>query len=240
MIAKLAASLTLIILAAGVCREAEAYSFLFGTPLGSSGWDVHTPRGKKAATFEVTPDGVLTIDADAAVSFFYQTVPEEVAMSRSLSWRWRVLRDFEPTDLSVPGSDDRPIAFHVYFADPSAALSRKLMGGLGRLFGVPVSGRVITYVWGGREVPGTVIANPFMDEGEGVLIIRRPSGSDAIAWRDGDGSVAWRDEKVDLTRDYKMAFGTEATAVRAIAVSSDTDDTAAVARSQISEIELKP
>lgn len=221
-------SMALLCVTAG---DGHAFSFDFESPLKDANWNIHTPRGKDPAKFMVEEDGVLRVEADGSVSFLYQRVPEDAGAARTLKWRWRVVRDFEPTDLSLPGADDRPIALHVYFSDEESGLGKSLMGGLGRMFGFPVSGRVITYVWGGRDVPRTFIPNPFMDEGDGVLIIRQPSGS---------GEMEWRLEEADLSQDYKVAFGTDATAVRAIAISSDTDDTAAFAHAEISDLELHP
>lgn len=209
----------------------RAVELAFGPDLAAAEWSVYTPRKKAPATFSVERDGSLTVEADTAVAFLYRFVPKDLAESRTLSWQWRVDHDFAGTDLSKPGADDRPIAVHVYFADEEIGPMGRLTRGLGRLFGAPVSGRAITYVWGGHVAPRTMIPNPFMKDGEGVFVICQPSG---------DGDSDWRSEVMDLEQDYLAAFGDVPAAVSTIAVSSDTDDTRAYALARLRNLRLEP
>lgn len=209
---------------------AIAMDLKFTPDLKSAGWRIHTPRGMQAAQFSVESTGSLTVRADSQVAFLYTLVPDAPLPGRTLSWSWRVDKDFPGTDLSKPGSDDRPLAVHVYFADQDAGLLKRMGRGMAAMFGVPVSGRAITYVWGGRRSVGTMIPNPFMDDGEGVLVIKQspsitPTGQ-------------WIEEAVDLVADYETAFGGVPPAVSVIAVSADTDDTSAQSQAQIRDLRL--
>lgn len=219
-----------------ICSGSPAYALelVFTPDLKTADWKLHTPSGQTAAQFTVEEDGSLTVAASHAVAFLYCFVPDEGKTAASLSWEWRVTEDFAGTDLSQPGADDRPVAVHVYFTDQKPGLLKRMGRGLASLFGVPVSGRAITYVWGGRQPPGTMIANPFMKTGEGVLIIRQPSMP-----ADADAG-AWKRETVDLTADYRAAFGEAPSPVSVIAVSADTDDTGASAVAQIRNLALTP
>lgn len=211
-------------------NPAPALDISFTPDLKSAGWQVHTPSGKSPALFNLQPDGSLSIEASEAVAFLYRFVPDEVKTSTTLSWSWRVNQDFPPTDLSQPGADDRPIAVHVYFSDQKAGLFKRMGRGFAGLFGVPVSGKAITYVWGGQSEPNTMMPNPFMKDGEGVLVIRQSSGVSA--------EDEWRYETVDLAADYRAAFGEDPAPVSVIGVSADTDDTGATALSQIRGLSL--
>lgn len=102
--------------------------------------------------------------------------------------------------------------------------------GFAGLFGVPVSGKAITYVWGGQQPRGTMMPNPFMKEGEGVLVIRQSS---TVSSDD-----SWTYETVDLAADYQAAFGEVLAPVSVIGVSADTDDTGGSAVSQIKDVSL--
>lgn len=215
-----------------VAAPAQALDLPFTPDLTATGWKVHTPSGKTAALFTVEGSGGLTVAASQAVAFLYCFIPDEGKGATLLSWDWRVTQDFVGTDLSQPGADDRPIAVHVYFTDQKSGLLKRMGRGLAGLFGVPVSGRAITYVWGGQQPPGTMIANPFMKTGEGVLMVLQSSmPTDA---------GAWKRETVDLAADYRAAFGEAPSPVSVIAVSADTDDTGASAVAQIRGLTLLP
>jgi hypothetical protein len=201
--------------------SAAALDLTFGPDLKTAGWSSYTPRGKDTAEFQVDADGSLIVRADQAVAFLYFFVPAAEANAQTLSWDWRVDKSFPGTDLSQPGADDRALAVHVYFSDQNIGLMKRLGRGLAGVFGLPVSGRALTYVWGGKRPKGTVIPNPFMAAGEGVFIIRQSAEMVSPG--------QWVTEKIDLTADYKAAFGADPPPVNVIAVSADTDDTGASA-----------
>lgn len=218
------------VLAAVLPGSVVALDLSFAPDLKSAGWRVHIPRGKDAAEFLVDDAGHLTVRASAQVAFLYTIVPDDPQPGQTLSWSWRVDQNFPGTDLSKPGSDDRPIAVHVYFTDQKTGLLKKLGRGMAAMFGVPVSGRAITYVWGGRRPARTMIPNPFMDDGEGVLVVQR---SPILA-----SNEKWIEETVDLAADYLAAFGGEPTPVSVVAISADTDDTGAKSLSQVRDLRL--
>ncbi|MBT6090297.1 MAG: DUF3047 domain-containing protein [Rhodospirillaceae bacterium] len=213
-----------------IAGPAVALDLNFTPDLKSAGWRMHVPRGKQAAEFLIESTGSLTVQADSQVAFLYTFVPDDPLPGHTLRWSWRVDKDFPGTNLSDQGSDDRPLAVHVYFADQDAGLLKKMGRGMAAMFGVPVSGEAITYVWGGQRPVGTMIPNPFMDDGEGVLFIRQSPGFTATG--------QWVDETVDLAADYRAAFGGELSAVSVIAVSADTDDTGAQSQAQIRDLQL--
>lgn len=219
-----------LFLAVMVTWPATAETLVFSPDLEQTGWRIHTPRGKQAAQFVVAEEGVLSVTADAAMSFLYTPVPKTDELARTLSWQWRVDEDFPGTDLSIPGQDDRALAVHVYFSDDNPGVIKRLGRGMASLFGVPVSGRAITYIWGGQEPIGTAMPNPFMGDGEGVLIIKRSPTETEMP--------QWQMEVVDLASDYHTAFGETAPALRFIAVSADTDDTGAKSRARIKDLRL--
>lgn len=222
-------SLLGLLVAATVTMPATAQNLVFAPDLEQIGWRVHTPRGKQAADFTIDGDGSLDVAAVQAVSFLYRPIPKTDKSPRVLSWQWRVDEGFPGTNLSAPGRDDRALAVHVYFSDQNAGVMRRLTRGVASMFGAPVSGRAITYVWGGQRPVGTVVANPFMDDGEGVLVIKRSST---------EVTKQWVAETIDLVADYRIAFGEQAPPVRYIAVSADTDDTGATSRARIKDLRL--
>lgn len=208
-----------------------ALDLKFTPDLKKAGWRVHTPRGQQPVNFVVEADGSLSVAADGAVSFLYATVPEAAEPLGTLSWQWFVDKGFPGTDLSAPGVDDRALAVHVYFSDENPpSLMTRLGRGMTSMFGAPIAGRALTYVWGGKRPVGSVIPNPFMDMGDGAIIIQR---SEPI-----DGAAMWIDEEINVAADYLSAFGKEAPKITVVAVSADTDDTGAFSQARIRGLKL--
>jgi hypothetical protein len=219
--------IAVVLASAAVRAEVTCWDLPFSDDLRDAGWRLHTPRGKQPAEFSVADGDVLSVSAQSAVSFLYREVPKAARDASGLSWTWRVDQDIPPTDLSTPGADDRPFAVHVYFDDRDAGLLRRFAG----LFGLPAGGRALTYVWGGDRPQGTMIANPFMANGQGALVVVRPSSLDDIG-------PDWETVRVDLAGDYRRIFNREPVPLRGIAISSDTDDTATSARGRIKNVFL--
>lgn len=226
MIAGLASLVCGFVLAGGpAAAQLAARDLPLGPDLAAHGWRELTVPGERPNTYVATAD-VITIGSAGAVSFLYLPVAETRSMT--LSWQWRVDRDFPATDLAAKGRDDRPLALHVWFPAADARNSGGLVRGvLARMLGVPEWGRALTYVWGGTQSPGTRLGNPYMDGREGALIVRRDASTP---------TGTWLSETVDLAADYRAAFGAEAPAPSFIALSSDTDDTNQVAEGSFAAI----
>ncbi len=203
-----------------------AYMLLpIGPDLEQAGWKVLTLSRKPPTHFVGRVDGVIKVTAESSVAFLYRDVPSASQHKRYLSWRWRVDLAMTPTDLSRKGHDDRPLALHVSF--PSRSNKRDLWQRLRRAFiGAPLSGKLLTYVWGGIGQRGDKLVNPHV-EGDGVIYILRsghtPTGQ-------------WFTEKIDIAADFERAFGYEAPPPIYIVVSADTDDTASRSIGWIADI----
>lgn len=187
-------------------------------------WTVLGMPGRAATQFTCAR-GTVAVEANASVAFLYRaTRPAEGAAAR-LTWRWRVDEAPPATVQSRAGGDDRPLAVHLIF--PRAA-GEGLFGQLGdtmrRLVpGAPPSGRLLTYVWGGAEAPGTIMPNPYRAE-DGYLVVLR---NGAAPWQ------SWLEEAVDFRADYSRAFGGPAPDPIYVAVSADTDDRGGRSRARV-------
>ena len=180
--------------------------------------------GKRPATMALTQGGVITIQANNAVSFFYRPLLAS-EMTQDLSWRWRV--DVMPpaTALNVTEQDDRPLAIHVVFHVPANSsfldrLSRRIKGMVaGPLF----QGRMITYVFGGTHAAGTLLPNPYLPNDAAIIVLR-----------DGRTPLSqWFEERVNPAADYARAFGEAAPKPNLVSISSDTDDRGGKAQASI-------
>lgn len=185
-----------------------------GSP-DSAGWKLWSLSSVPATRFTDLGDGRIDVVADSSFGLLYRSLGPEERARRRLLWRWRVDTTIPPTDLSRRGGDDRPLAVHVWFPDTDSGLLSRFGRSLAHsLAGVPLTGKVLTYVWGGALPRETLLPNPYF-EGDGVLIVLRGAT---------DATGEWRGEAVDIAADFRRAFGRPAPAPTHIAISADTDD----------------
>jgi hypothetical protein len=193
------------------------------------GWSLFESAQWKPARFEAAEDDVIRVTTDNSTALIWRNLDTAVKQHRYLSWRWRVDAAMAPTDIRIKGGDDRPIALHVWFEDPPG---RKSFFGSIRntvieaLFGIPVSGRVITYVWGGTGKPGDAQLNPHIGD-DSWMIVRRTGGAQP---------GKWLAERVDLAADFRRGFGEAPPAARMIAIAADSEDTKTASTAMIRDI----
>lgn len=213
----LAASLA-VVAAAGSAQAASVT-----IPPSFDDWKLLVLPDKEPAEFKVSKDGALQVEAMNAVGFLYAQI--DSASAKRLTWRWRVDKDIPPTDLSQSGRDDRPLAVHVWFPPKPEDISFR--DRLGSLFGYPMIGRVLTYVWGGTAQRGAEMPNPHFEESK-LIVLRSgatPTGQ-------------WFAEEIDIAADYQMAFGTKPPGTAYIAISADTDDVGGTSVARLDDLKL--
>lgn len=197
--------------------------------LEQDGWKVLAFPGKIETRFVGRADGIIEVKSKNSVALLYRRVPPVLERSRYLSWRWRVDESMPPTDLARKGSDDRPIALHVWFPRDSERTSwwRRLYSRVvSSVVDVSLPGKVLTYVWGGTGRRGDRLVNPHTGPRAMMYILR---SGDAPTGR-------WFDEKVDFVTDFEMAFGYPAPRPSYIAISGDADDTNSASEALIAGI----
>lgn len=190
--------------------------------LKSAGWSLFENTDWKPARFALTQDGAIRVTTEDSTALIWREVAPGAKARRYLSWRWRLDAAMPPTDITVKGGDDRPLAIHVWFEDPPerksffASIRAAVLEGL---FGIPVSGRVLTYVWGGTGKPGDAQRNPHIGD-DSWMIVRRVQGAAPGAERG-----RWVEERVDLAADFQRGFGEAPPPARIIAIAADSEDT---------------
>ena len=93
------------------------------------------------------------------------------------------------------------------------------------LLGRPRVGHLLTYVWGGKREPGTILPNPYYPKKGAIIILRNAK----------TGAAGWRTEKRDIVDDFRRSFGKapNLATLKYVSVSGDTDDTRTKSKSQI-------
>lgn len=188
-----------------------------GTDLEADGWQVVRFPGIAPSEFiGKGTDGVELIAKDSS-ALLLRPIEEDGSPVARLRWRWRVDTVAHESDLATKGADDRPLALHVWFppSEEGRGIWDRFVDGVKtKILGVELSGRVLTYVWGGRQARGSKFVNPHTGP-DGMMIILRGGASE---------TGIWFEEEVDIAADYAMAFGGPAPRPSYIALSADSDD----------------
>lgn len=138
--------------------------------------------------------------------------PKEKPM---VSWKWKVVK-FPKKRKSVPvengwiEKDDYAARFYVIFPKLAFNLTKTL-----------------EYVWDERLPEGTIITSPYF---ENIKIIVTESGKRNLK--------RWVYEERNIYEDFKKAFNREPIEVGAIAIMTDTDNTASTAEAHYDEIKV--
>jgi hypothetical protein len=204
-----------------------------GLDLAGLGWRELTFKGKTPNRFRGHEDGRLEVLTAQSVSLLYHLIRVDPVLTPCLAWRWRVDRAMEPTDLTRKGGDDRPVAVYVAFpyvassSSPGERLKRFLVE---QVEGPDAPGRVLIYVWGGRDARGDSFASPHMGA-SGAMRILRP----------GDAPLGtWQEERVDIAVDYRRAFGAAPPPTQYVAVAGDSDDTGSASAATVAGLSFRP
>jgi hypothetical protein len=221
------ALVVLLTLAPGVAQG------LVGPELQAEGWrELASPR-KAENAYRAGPDGAIEVISSNSVSTLYRPVDVSIRERPLLSWRWRVNEPAPATDLSIKGEDDCSLAVYVGFPyDPGrASFFERLRRPLVETWaGEAAPGRVLRYVFCGRQERGAVVDSPYLGAA-GFVRILRPADSP---------THTWFAEQVDLAADYRQAFGEDPPDPAQIAIQADTDDTASASRAWVADLAFAP
>ena len=202
---------------------APAVTIPGGPDLKAAGWRELEVSGKKANRFVGQPDGSIEVISSSSVSRLYRTLQVDLKATPELAWQWRVDEPVPPTDLTRKGEDDTALTIYVGFPwEPERAsfterLKRPLVEALA---GEDAPGRVLAYVFGGKQQRGEVVESPHLGSA-GFMRVLRPADSP---------TGQWFEERVDLAQDYRLKFGEDPSDPVQLAISADTDNTSSSSR----------
>ena len=97
------------------------------------------------------------------------------------------------------------------------------------LTGEPLPYATLMYVWSNQLPVGTVVNNKRTDRIRKLVIQSGPQGVGQ-----------WLDYERDIRADYQQVFGEPPGSLKAVAIMTDTDNTASTVRAWYGPIELRP
>ena len=197
------------------------------------GWTVTTLKDVTPTRFDLVQDSgqvVVKATAENAAASLTRAVRHELGVEPSLSWRWRIDRVVEKSDINSKQGDDFAARLYVFFDFPLDRLSlvERTKLRLARWwYGDHVPAAALCYVWANGEAPGTSAWNAYTSRARMIVL------------RNADSGVGeWASEKRNLAVDFRNAFGDVAPVMTGVAIAADTDQTGEAVTAWFGDISL--
>ena len=182
---------------------------------GVDGWSLTRldRRPTAYATTIMNGNPVLVATSENAAAGYVRAFRTPAPARATLAWRWRVARSLADNgeERSRRGDDYAARVFALFGDRPFKRGTR-----------------AVSYVWAGREPPGSRYRNPVVSD-VATFVIR---SGDAYAER-------WMYEQRDLVADFRTAFGEDPPPLTGIAIVVDTDDTSSEAIAWFDDFRLE-
>ena len=164
-----------------------------------SAWDEQRFHGATGyETVIVAGERVVKASSNASASGLFLKRPLNLERWPELSWRWRVAGTLHNSIERTRDGDDFVARVYVIAAD---SLFRW-------------RARAICYVWASSEPVGSLWTNPY-DESVKMIVLQS-----------GAPDLLWRTERRNVREDFLRAFGSAPASISAVAIMTDTDNTA--------------
>lgn len=193
---------------------------LLSTPPSGLAWQPFVLPGKRYVVYEpveVLARPALRVKADSSVSILRRRFEPTLLEPGRLAFSWKA--DALPlnADLAAADASDSPVGVLLAFEGDRTRWSPRMhrLSEMSRLLtGEELPYATLIYVWGNKEVPGTVVVNPRTDRIRKMVL---DSGTNELG--------TWRDHVRDVQADFRQAFGEEPGPLRVVALMTDTDNT---------------
>lgn len=176
-------------------------------------WEERSLEGK--TVYQVTREDAeycIKATSRASASALYYRIEYDTREYPILKWRWKVSRVLSKGDALKRDGDDYAARVFVVFPSP-----------------VSWKGSVLVYVWASKLPKGQAVTN---SHNSNFMMVAVESGSGGV----GD----WKEEQRNVYEDYRKYFGGEPPKAGAIAIMTDTDNTAEQATAWYGPIWILP
>ena len=176
-------------------------------------WEERSLEGK--TLYQVTREDAeycIKATSRASASALYYRIEYDTKEYPILKWQWKVSRVLSKGDALKRDGDD--YAARVFVVFPST---------------VSWKGRVLVYVWASKLPKGRAVTN---SHNSNFMMVAVESSSSGVG--------EWKDEQRNVYEDYQRYFGGEPPRTGAIAIMTDTDNTAEEATAWYGPIWILP
>lgn len=190
--------------------------FSFGTKKALDEWDEKVFKGKVLYSVqEEAKNSYLNAYSKGSASGIFYKLAFNPRRDPMVSWKWKVIKFPEKISAAPEKSgwiekDDYAARFYLIF--PAIIFTNI---------------KCLEYVWDKNLPEGTMMTSPYFGN---IKIIVAESGDKNLG--------QWVFEERNVNDDYQKAFGRAAAKVGAIAIMTDTDNTASIAEADYDEVRV--
>ncbi len=174
----------------------------------------------------------MAVSSQAGISAMRQVQSQSANSLGQVQFSWKVASLIADADLQQAGKEDSPVRLVLVFDGDRSLFSAKdaMLSELARaLTGEELPYATLMYVWSNQLPVGTVVNNRRTDRIRKLVI---QSGA--------DGVNRWQDYERDIRADYERVFGAAPGALKAVALMTDTDNTASEVKAWYGPVVFKP
>ncbi|WP_320047870.1 DUF3047 domain-containing protein [uncultured Ilyobacter sp.] len=194
-------------------------------------WEAYEfPKIKEHSLYTIVEGDILKTESKASASAIIYKGEFDVYQYPLIEWKWKVDNIIKKGDAKSKEGDDYSIRIYIAFKyDPEkAGFGKRIKYNTAKLlYGDYPPDSSLNYIWANKNHEEDIIANAYTDQAQMILLQK------------GDADVGvWKNEEVDIVKDYRRAFGKEPPSVASIIIMNDTDNTGERAVSYVDYIKV--
>jgi len=191
------------------------------------------PKIKRHTEYTIEKDGdgsYLRAGSNASASGLILKKEFNVFEYPKVKWSWKINNVYKKGNAEEKSGDDYPVRVYVIFKyDPDkASFGQRIRYGFAKaIYGEYPPHSSLTYIWESRSHNKRIITSPFAEEAKMIIL------------EAGEENVGnWMDEEVNITKDYREAFGNDPPPIASLAIMNDSDNTGETSVSYIDFLEV--
>jgi len=198
-----------------------------------SSWkELKFPKIKRYSRYTIlkSEGGILKAESDRSASGIIYKHKFNVYKYHAAKWRWKIKSVYKRGNAKSKSGDDYPIRIYIIFKynpEKASFFERAKYNAAKLIYGEYPPHSTINFVWASRNHSERMITSPYT--GRAKMIFLQKGNKNA---------GKWINEKVNILKEYKKAFGKMPPAIAGIAVMNDSDNTKEKAVSYLDYIEV--
>ena len=191
------------------------------------------PKIENHTRYSIVSDNensVLKAESEASASGMILKKSFNVYDYPVVQWKWKVSNVFQKGNAKEKAGDDYPLRIYIVFEyNPQQAgfFEKAKYNTAKLLYGEYPPHSSLNYIWANRQQDRRIIPNAFTAQAQMIVL------------QEGAGNInKWREEKINILKDYRKAFGEEPPQKAGIAIMSDSDNTGESAEAFVDYIKI--
>lgn len=198
-------------------------------------WQHQLFPGKRRNQYEyVWREGrpAMAVSSESGISAMRRVKHLPADALGQIQFSWKIAGLISEADLQQSSKEDSPVRLVLVFDGDRSQFSAKdaMLSELARaLTGEEMPYATLMYVWSNQLPVGTVVNNRRTDRIRKLVVQSGPEGINR-----------WLDYERDIRADYEQVFGAPPGPLKAVALMTDTDNTASAVKAWYGPVRFKP